>query len=191
VSIKHRKKSRHRAWVMLGTRLGSDSLSHLRVGRSAASGRLNGVPSGRCRGQQWQELSGTQLPRAAAAIQLMPPCRLLLCRTARDEEVHGGDPAEPAGDGMGLPVDGCHPPDGDRPERRRYSPVPGLPAVRPLSRPQRLQPERAGSPPPGRTQCGRCPGLQLQCEVRCCRWVAKRSHSTAPRRVTAACANHP
>jgi hypothetical protein len=161
----HRKKSRQTAWLMPRTRLGWDWLSHLRAGWSVASGRLNGAPSGRCRGQQWQELSGTQLPRAAAAIQLMPPCRLLLCRTARDEEVHGGEPAESAGDGMGLPVDGCHPSDGDRPERRRYSPVPGLPAVRPLSRPPQLQPERAVSPPPGRTQCGRCLGLS-NCRAR-------------------------
>jgi hypothetical protein len=153
----HRKKSRQTAWLMPRTRLGWDSLSHLRAGWSVASGRLNGVPSGRCRGHQWQELSGAQLPRAAAAIQLMPPCRLLLCRTARDEEVHGGDPAEPAGDGMGLPVNGCHPPDGDRPERRRYSPVPGLPAVRPLSRPQ-----------------------QLHGEACSCRWWAKRGRFTAP-----------
>jgi hypothetical protein len=39
--IKHLKKSRHRAWMMPRTRLGWDSLSHLRAGWSVASGRLN------------------------------------------------------------------------------------------------------------------------------------------------------
>jgi len=135
VVIKHLKKSRHRAWMMPRTRLASDSLSYLRAGWSAASGRLNGVRSGDCRSDQSQHLSGAQLPRAAAAIQLMPPCRLPFSRTAKGGGNGRGDRADGAGAGIGLPVDGCHPTGGDRPGDEiavqclgclRYSPCPGL-----------------------------------------------------------------
>ena len=73
------------------------------------------------------------------------PERHPVCASSRSDSAHvatakgggngRGDRADGAGAGIGLPVDGCHPPDGDRPGDEiavqcrgclRYSPCPGL-----------------------------------------------------------------
>jgi hypothetical protein len=115
VVIKHLKKSRHGAWMMPRTRLASDSLSYLRAGWSAASGRIDGVRPRDCRGDQSLDLSGAQVAQAAAAFQ---PCHLAGCPFHAQPKAEGmvrGDRTDGADAGIGLPVNGCRSPDGDRP----------------------------------------------------------------------------
>ena len=93
---------------------------------------------------------------SSRSVSAMSPCRLPFTSTARVEEAHGGDSADRAGNGMGLLLGAAvHPMETN---------LDGIITV--LCR--------------DCVQCGRCPGLRLQCEVRSCGWVAQRSRFTAP-----------
>jgi len=87
----------------------------------------------------WSPIRGVTQPPVTR------PERHPVCASSRSDSAHvatakgggngRGDRADGAGAGIGLPVDGCHPPDGDRPGDEiavqcrgclRYSPCPGL-----------------------------------------------------------------
>ena len=116
----------------------------------------SGVRPRDCHGYRSYNLSGAQVAQAAAVIQPMSPCRLPFSRTAKGGGNRRGDRTDNADAGMGLPVNGCRSPDGDRPS--------DVIAVRCR----------------GCLQCGPCPGLS-KCRARLILADGeKRGRSTAP-----------
>jgi hypothetical protein len=143
--------------MMPRTRLASDSLSHLRVGWSVASGRLNLESDPRI------GVATSGKSRAAPNLREQPrrfsTSRLTGCSSAGQPETKRF---------MGA----------IRLNRRAMEwGFPWTAAIHPMEIDLNGEATALCRACP---QCGRCPGLRLQCEVRSCGWVAQRSRFTAP-----------